>query len=52
MSKNLKQNVIWVDFKSKRLFNLGGVGHPCKKSQPIPWLCQWERIKEQKNGYR
>jgi hypothetical protein len=40
MSKNVKQNVIWVDFKSKRVIDLRELGHPQKPTQPIPYLCQ------------
>ena len=40
MSKNVKQNVIWVDFKSKRVIDLSELGHPQKSNQPIPYLCQ------------
>jgi hypothetical protein len=40
MSKNIKQNVIWVDFKSKRIIDLSELGHPQKLAQPIPYLCQ------------
>jgi len=40
MSKNVKENVIWVDFKSKRVIDLRELGHPQKPTQPIPYLCQ------------
>jgi hypothetical protein len=40
MSKNIKQNVIWVDFKSKRIIDLSELGRPAKRTQPIPYLCQ------------
>ena len=40
MSKNIKQNVIWVDFKSKRIIDLSEFGRPQKLAQPIPYLCQ------------
>ena len=40
MAKNLKQNVIWVDFKSKRVIDLSDLGHPAKPVQSIPYLCQ------------
>jgi hypothetical protein len=40
MSKNVKQNVIWVDFKTKRIFDLASLGHPKVSKQPIPYLCQ------------
>jgi hypothetical protein len=34
MSKNIKQNVIWVDFKSKRIIDLSEFGRPAKPTQP------------------
>ncbi len=40
MFKNLKTNVVWVDFKSKRVIDLSELGHPQKPTQPIPCLCQ------------
>jgi hypothetical protein len=40
MSKKIKQNVIWVDFKSKRIIDLSEFGRPAKPTQPIPYLCQ------------
>ena len=40
MSKHIKQNVIWVDFKSKRIIDLSEFGRPAKPTQPIPYLCQ------------
>jgi len=40
MYKKLSTKVIWVDFKTKRKFDLVNLGHPDKPSQPIPWLCQ------------
>jgi hypothetical protein len=52
MYKKLSTKVIWVDFKTKRIFDLANLGHLDKSAQPIPWLCQKDRIKEKKNGHR
>ena len=52
MYKKLSTKVIWVDFKTKRIFDISKLGHPDKTPQPIPWLCQSARIKEKKNGHR
>jgi len=52
MLNQFLSKVIWVDFKTKRMYDLKNLGHPDKSSQPIPWLCQKDRIKERKNGYR
>jgi hypothetical protein len=45
MSKNLKQNVIWVDFKTKRIFDLASVDRPEISKQPITYLCQINQSK-------
>ena len=45
MSKNIKQNVIWVDFKSKRIIDLSEFGRQQKFAQPIPYLCQINKVK-------
>jgi hypothetical protein len=50
MSKNIKQNVIWVDFKSKRI-----LGASCDKKaqscvQKIPYLCQSKTQRREKYG--
>ncbi len=52
MHKKLSTKVIWVDFKTKRIFDLTNLGHPTKAAHPIPWLCQKDRIKERKNDHR
>jgi len=52
MLNQFLSKVIWVDFKTKRIFDLASLGHPNIAAQPIPWLCQKERIKERKNGHR
>ncbi len=52
MLNQFLSKVIWVDFKTKRIFDLAGLGHPTNVAQPIPWLCQKDRIKETKNGHR
>jgi hypothetical protein len=45
MSKNVKQNVIWVDFKTKRIFDLASLGRPDISKQPTPYLCQINKSK-------
>ncbi len=39
MSNVIKRNVVWVDFKTKREYDLSKLGHPEKCAQPIPYLC-------------
>jgi hypothetical protein len=43
MSKKVKNNVVWVDFKSKRAYDLSRLGHPEVSKQPVPYLCQPKR---------
>jgi hypothetical protein len=50
MYKKLTTKVIWVDFKTKRIFDLANFGHSQQPTKSIPWLCQKARIKEKKNG--
>jgi len=40
MSKKVKNNVVWVDFKTKRAYDLGQLGHPEVLKQPVPYLCK------------
>jgi len=40
MSKIVKNNAVWVDFKSKRAYDLSRLGHPEVSKQPVPYLCQ------------
>ncbi len=40
MSKKVKNNVVWVDFKSKRAYDLSRLGHPEVSKQPVPYLCK------------
>lgn len=44
MSKKVKNNVVWVDFKSKRVYDLSRLGHPEVSKQPIPYLCQPKKV--------
>ncbi len=50
MSKKVKNNVVWVDFKSKRAYDLSRLGHPEKTIQKVPYLCQSKIQKEYKHG--
>ncbi len=43
MSKKVKNNVVWVDFKSKREYDLSQLGHPEVLKQPVPYLCRIKR---------
>ncbi len=45
MSKVIKNNVIWVDFKNKREHDLSKLGHSEKFVQPVPYLCQINKSK-------
>ena len=45
MYKKLSTKVIWVDFKTKRIFDISKTGQPDKKPQPIPWLCRIDKRK-------
>lgn len=40
MSFKTKNNIIWIDFRSKRTYDLSKLGHSDKFSQPIPYLCR------------
>ena len=52
MSTKFRNNVIWVDFKTKREYDLSKFGHPEKVTQPIPYLCTPKRTERKKNGHR
>lgn len=52
MSKKVTNNVVWVDFKSKRAYDLSRLGHPEKLQPVIPYLCMSQKLKEKKHGYR
>ena len=45
MYKKLSTKVIWVDFKTKRIFDISKLGHLDKTPQPIPWLCRIDKKK-------
>jgi hypothetical protein len=44
MSKKVRTNVVWVDFKTKRAYDLSKLGHPERPLQPIPYLCQFKKV--------
>ncbi len=50
MSKKVKNNVVWVDFKSKRAYDLSRLGHPEVSKQPVPYLCQSKRAASNSKG--
>ncbi len=51
MSKKVKNNVVWVDFKSKRAYDLSRLGHPEVLKQPVPYLCKPRNaIKARRDG--
>lgn len=50
MSKKVKNNVVWVDFKSKRTYDLSRLGHPVVSKQPVPYLCQPKRAASNLKG--
>jgi hypothetical protein len=45
MYKKLSSKVIWVNFKTKRIFDLASLGRPEVSKQPIPYLCQINQSK-------
>ncbi len=45
MPSTSKNNVVWVDFKTKRAYDLGRLGHPGVLKQPVPYLCQLNKEK-------
>lgn len=52
MSNVTKNNVVWVDFKTKREYDLSKFGHPEKHNPQIPCLCIPKKFKDNKNGSR
>ena len=48
--KNKPSNVIWVDFKSKRVINLSDLSHPAKPVHSIPYLCELKDKRLMKGG--
>jgi hypothetical protein len=50
MSKKVKNNVVWVDFKSKRAYDLSRLGHPEVSKQPVPYLCQPKKLHRTSKG--
>ncbi len=50
MSKKVENNVVWVDFKSKRAYDLSRLGHPKASKQPVPYLCQPKKAASNSKG--
>jgi hypothetical protein len=44
MSHKVKNNIIWIDFKTKRFYDLNKLGHPEKSNPLVPYLCRTKVI--------